>query len=109
MDGQQDDTTFQSPQQLHFQPFPETAVYSISSSTVHVPQNDTVKWMINIVQVRYLVQNHCSYTKIKTLCSKKKKNNQQNSLCLEEVESKHNDMKSRPALKMIKEAAGHQH
>lgn len=69
MKGLQDESTFQSPQQLYFQPLPENAVYS----TVHVTQNNTVKWTINTVQVMYHVRNnHCSYTKIKILCRKKK-------------------------------------
>jgi len=43
MEGQQDETTFQSLQQLYFQPLPENAVYSAAATTVHVPQNNTVK------------------------------------------------------------------
>jgi hypothetical protein len=52
---------------------PENVVYSTAATTVHVPQNNTVKWTINIFQVRYHVNtNHCSYTKSKILCRKKK-------------------------------------
>ena len=71
MEGQQDESTFQSPQQLYFQPLPENALYSTVATTVHVPQNNTVKWTINTIQVRYHVRaNHCSYTKITISCKK---------------------------------------
>jgi hypothetical protein len=71
MEGQQDESTFQSPQQLYFQPLPENALYSTVATTVHVPQTNTVKWTINTIQVRYHVRaNHCSYTKITISCKK---------------------------------------